>query len=56
MVFFDVQKAFNRIWQVSLIYKLKTLEIPHQQINITKSFLKKRTFQIGVEDSLILFK
>lgn len=52
MVFLDKQKSFDRIWHDGLIYKLITLETPHKIINIMKSFLEKRTFQIRVVNSL----
>ncbi|GBM96110.1 RNA-directed DNA polymerase from mobile element jockey [Araneus ventricosus] len=45
-VFLDIQKAFDRMWNDGLIYKLIQLNFPKYLINIFKSFLENRTFKV----------
>ncbi|GBM88040.1 RNA-directed DNA polymerase from mobile element jockey [Araneus ventricosus] len=49
-VFLDIQKAFDRMWHVGLIYKLVQLNFPKYLINILKSFLGNITFKVIIHD------
>ncbi|GBP60591.1 RNA-directed DNA polymerase from mobile element jockey [Eumeta japonica] len=42
-VFFDVAKAFNRVWHAGLIYKLYSLQV-HRLIFIIQNYLSNRYF------------
>lgn len=39
VVFVDVKKAFDKVWHDGLIYKLIQMAVPHQLLNITRSFI-----------------
>ena len=41
-VFFDISKAFDRVWYVGLLYKLKLLGICGNYYNLVQSFLDSR--------------
>ncbi|GBP30445.1 RNA-directed DNA polymerase from mobile element jockey [Eumeta japonica] len=43
-VFFDVAKAFDRIWHAGLIYKLYALQMPDRLIIIIQNYLNNRHF------------
>ncbi|GBP75758.1 Probable RNA-directed DNA polymerase from transposon BS [Eumeta japonica] len=43
-VFFDVAKAFDRVWHAGLVYKLYSLEVPDRLIFIIQNFLSNRYF------------
>ena len=45
---FDIEKAFDRIWQEGLIYKMIKLNIPDGLIHIIHSFIKNRTFRVKI--------
>ncbi|GBP18729.1 Probable RNA-directed DNA polymerase from transposon BS [Eumeta japonica] len=42
-VFFDVAKAFDRVWHAGLVYKLYSLQVPDRLIFIIQNFLSNRT-------------
>jgi hypothetical protein len=46
----DVEKAFDKVWHDGLIFKLSTLNLPVQLINIIKSFLSNRSFYVKVDN------
>jgi len=48
----DVEKAFDKVWRNGLIYKLISLNVPNQLINIIKSFLTNRTFRITTDGKI----
>lgn len=50
--FLDIQKAFDKIWHEGLLFKLLTMDMPHQLINILRSFLQDRTFKVKIGDLL----
>ncbi|GFU86375.1 probable RNA-directed DNA polymerase from transposon X-element [Trichonephila clavipes] len=50
-IFLDIQKAFDRVWYVGLIYKLIKINTPPQLILIIKSFLTNRNFAVRVNDT-----
>ncbi|GBP62133.1 Probable RNA-directed DNA polymerase from transposon BS [Eumeta japonica] len=43
-VFFDVAKAFDRVWHAGLVYKLYSLQVPDRLILIIQNFLSNRHF------------
>ncbi|GBP03252.1 Probable RNA-directed DNA polymerase from transposon BS [Eumeta japonica] len=43
-VFFDVAKAFDRVWHAGLVYKLHSLQVPDRLILIIENFLSNRHF------------
>ncbi|GBP49766.1 Probable RNA-directed DNA polymerase from transposon BS [Eumeta japonica] len=43
-VFFDVAKAFDRVWHAGLAYKLYSLQVPDRLILIIQNFLSNRHF------------
>ncbi|GBP89047.1 Probable RNA-directed DNA polymerase from transposon BS [Eumeta japonica] len=43
-VFFDVTKAFDRVWHAGLVYKLYSLQVPDRLILIIQNFLSNRYF------------
>jgi hypothetical protein len=46
-VFLDIQKAFDTIWQVGLLYKLSTLQFWISLIKLIGSFLSQRRFRVS---------
>jgi len=50
--FLDIQKAFDKVWHEGLIFKLLTMDISHQLINLLRSFLLNRSFQVKIGNSL----
>lgn len=47
--FLDVSQAFDKVWHVGLLYKLKKV-LPHSMYLLFKSYLTDRTFQIKYLD------
>ncbi|GBP65133.1 Probable RNA-directed DNA polymerase from transposon BS [Eumeta japonica] len=43
-VFFDVAKAFDRVWHAGLIYKLYSLQVPDRLIITIQNYLANRHF------------
>ncbi|GBP57977.1 Probable RNA-directed DNA polymerase from transposon BS [Eumeta japonica] len=43
-VFFDVAKAFDRVWHAGLVYKLYSLQVPDRLIFIIQNYLSNRYF------------
>ena len=50
--FLDIQKAFDKVWHEGLIFKLLTMDVSHQLINLLRSFLLNRSFQVKIGNSL----
>lgn len=48
-LFFDVAKAFDKVWHNGLIYKLYQLKVPDSLVHILRDFLSNRTFRYRVE-------
>jgi hypothetical protein len=51
-IFFDISKAFDKVWHLGLLYKMYMMEIPEYLIKWTEEFLKNRTFRVIVSGSL----
>lgn len=47
--FLDVRQAFDKVWHLGLLYKLKCL-LPHPYYSVLKSYLCNRYFQIKYQD------
>ncbi|GBP67662.1 Probable RNA-directed DNA polymerase from transposon BS [Eumeta japonica] len=43
-VFFDVAKAFDRVWHAGLVYKLYTLQVPDRVVLTIQNYLANRYF------------
>ncbi|GFT34295.1 RNA-directed DNA polymerase from mobile element jockey [Trichonephila clavipes] len=50
-VFLDIQKAFDRVWHVGLLYKLIKINTPPHLIKLINSFLKNRSFTVKVNNT-----
>ena len=44
----DIFKAFDRVWQVGLLHKLKSYEISGQIFGLISSFLSKRRLRVAL--------
>ncbi|GFU08258.1 probable RNA-directed DNA polymerase from transposon X-element [Trichonephila clavipes] len=49
-VFLDIQKAFDRVWHVGLLYKLIKINTPPHLIKLISSFLTNRSFAVKVNN------
>ena len=47
-IFFDICKAFDKVWHNGLIYKLAKAGVPDYLINWIQNFLTKRKFCVNV--------
>ncbi|GFT73218.1 RNA-directed DNA polymerase from mobile element jockey [Trichonephila clavipes] len=50
-VFLDIQKAFDRVWHVGLLYKLIKMNTPPHLIKLINSFLNNRSFTVKVNNT-----
>ncbi|GBP87163.1 Probable RNA-directed DNA polymerase from transposon BS [Eumeta japonica] len=50
-VFFDVAKAFDRVWHAGLIYKLYKLELPDRLVIIIHHYLSNRHFSFRLDNT-----
>lgn len=48
-LFFDLAKAFDKVWHNGLVYKLYDLKLPDRLVLIIKDFLSNRLFRYRVE-------
>lgn len=48
-VFLDISQAFDKVWHVGLLYKLKQ-SLPYQYYEIIKSYLENRQFLVKFQD------
>ena len=53
--FFDIQKAFDRVWHAKLLEKLSLLGLSGHIYNIIKDFLHNRKMQVRVNNELSEF-
>ena len=51
-IFFDIAKAFDKVWHAGLLHKLNNLEIPFYLINYIKRFLSNRKFAVNLNNSV----
>ena len=51
-VFLDIEKAFNKVWIFSLIYKLIVIYHSSPLIKLIFNYLKDRNFLIKIKDSV----
>ncbi|UYV70117.1 hypothetical protein LAZ67_7001841, partial [Cordylochernes scorpioides] len=51
-VFFDIAKAFDKVWHEALLYKMCKKHLPGDIIKITQNFLTNRTFKVRVKNEL----
>jgi exonuclease III len=51
-IFFDISKAFDKVWHKGLIYKLIRMDIPSYILKYIIDFLKDRTFKVSIGDTL----
>ncbi|GFW10301.1 probable RNA-directed DNA polymerase from transposon X-element [Trichonephila clavipes] len=49
-VFLEIQKAFDRVWHVGLLYKLIKINTPPHLIKLISSFLTNRSFAVKVNN------
>jgi hypothetical protein len=45
-IFFDISKAFDKVWHMGLVYKLMELGIEKYMIRFIINFLSNRTFRV----------
>eukprot|EP00102_Acyrthosiphon_pisum_P011904 XP_008180827.1 PREDICTED: RNA-directed DNA polymerase from mobile element jockey-like [Acyrthosiphon pisum] len=50
--FLEIQKAYDKVWHEGLIFKLLTMDVSHQLINLLRSFLLNRSFEVRIDNSL----
>ena len=55
-IFFDICKAFDKVWHNGLIYKLSKAEVPDYIINWIQSFLMNRKFCVNVNGEVSGFR
>lgn len=51
-LFFNIAKAFDKVWHNDLIYKLYQLGVPDRLVLILRDFLSNRTFRYRIEGAL----
>lgn len=52
VIFLDVEKAFDRNWHDSLLFKMVEMKIPMSIIKIIESFLKNRSFTVKINGKM----
>lgn len=52
VLFFDVAKAFDRVWHNGLLYKLYQMSVPDSLVHIIRDYLTNRSFRVRVEGIL----
>jgi hypothetical protein len=51
LISLDVEKAFDRVWQAGLIYKMIKYKFPINIVKIVSSFLSNRKFYVSVNNT-----
>lgn len=51
-LFFDIAKAFDKVWHNGLIFKLYRLGVPDRLVLILRDFLSNRSFRYRIEGAL----
>lgn len=49
-LFFDISKAFDKVWHSGLLHKLKQVKTPQYIINWIRAFLLNRKFYVKIND------
>lgn len=49
-VLLDLEKAFDKVWHIGLLYKLLKLDTPPALVALIQSFLENRCFSVRVEN------
>ena len=49
-IFFDISKAFDKVWHKGVIFKLNQLQVPNYIIKYVKDFMKDRKFKVKIND------
>lgn len=49
-IFLDIEKAFDRVWHLGLVHKLRQAEINGNLIELIADYLDNRTFQVNIEE------
>lgn len=55
-IFFDVEKAFDKVWHQGLIYKLISFGFHPNLIRIIMSYLKDRQFRVAIKEHISAWK
>ena len=50
IVLLDIEKAFDSVWHQGLLFKMHNFGYPQYIIQLIKSFLKDRSFQVFLKD------
>lgn len=53
-VFLDVQQAFDKVWHLGLLFKIKK-QLPHNLYLLLKSYLEDRIFRVKINDTYSAF-
>jgi hypothetical protein len=49
-IFFDIAKAFDKVWHQGILYKMHEMGLPEYFIDWTEEFLSQRKFFVQVDD------
>ena len=49
-IFFDLEKAFDKMWHDGLVYKLATINVPDYIMLFIQDFLSNRFFKVQIND------
>lgn len=52
MITLDIEKAFDTVWNVGLIFKLIKLKFPPYLVHTVKSYIQDRHFKTVVNNSI----
>ena len=48
-IFFDISKAFDKVWHNGLLFKLNSLNPPKYMLNFIRDFLYGRSFRVQID-------
>ena len=51
-IFFDISKAFDKVWHEGLVFKLIKMKVPNYIIAFVQTFLRDRSFRIALNNQL----
>ena len=49
-IFFDISKAFDKVWHKGVIFKLHQLQVPNYLIKYVKDFMNNRKFRVKINN------